>query len=58
MLGTAIPKMSVGYFLRKRKGNGLFLGKTCLTLLMTPYYDVNISGKECLIKLEWVVQLR
>ena len=28
------------------------------SLLMTPYYDVTISGKECSIKLEWVVQLR
>ena len=44
----------------KRKGNWLFLGiffhKS--SLLMTPCYDVKISGKECFIKLEWVVQLR
>ena len=28
------------------------------SLLMTPCYDVTISGKERFIKLEWVVQLR
>ena len=27
------------------------------SLFMTPYYDVIISGKECSMKLGWVVQL-
>ena len=61
MLGITIQKIFLGYFLLKRKGNGLFMGKTCFhksSLLMTPCYDVTISGKECFIKLEWVVQLR
>ena len=59
MLGITIPKMFIGYFLLKRKGNRLFLGKKLVfhksSLLMTPYYDVTISGKECFIKLELVV---
>ena len=52
MLGITIPQMFLGYFLLKRLGNGLFLGKPVFlhksSLLMTPYYDVTISGKEYL----------
>ena len=57
MLGITIPEMFLGYILLKRKGNGLFLGKTCF-LEVFSINDVTISGKECFIKLEWVVQLR
>ena len=61
MLGINLPKMFLGYLFLKRKGNGLFLRKIVFhksSLLMTPCYGVTISGKECFIKLEWVVQLR
>ena len=61
MLGITIPKTFLGYFLLKRKGNGLFLGKLVFhksSLLMTPCYDVTILVRECFIKLEWVVEFR
>ena len=46
----------------KTKGEWIISGEKLVfhksSLLMTPYYDVTISGKECSIKLKWVVQLR
>ena len=61
MLGITIPKMFLEYFFIKKgewiiSGKNLFFHKS--SLLMTPYYDITISGKEYFIKLEWVVQLR
>ena len=62
MLGITIPKMFLAYFFIKTKlGMDYFWEKTFFHksyLLMTPYYDVTISDKECFIKIEWVVQLR
>ena len=53
--------MFLGYFLLNEKGMDYLWEKLVFhksSLLMTTYYDVTISGKECFIKLEWVVQLR
>ena len=61
MLGITIPKMYLEYFFFKERGIYYFCEKLVFhksSLLMTPYDDVTISGKECFIKLEWVVQLR
>ena len=61
MLGITIPKMFLGYILLNERGIDYFWEKLVFhksSLFMTPCYDVTISGKECFIKLEWVVQLR
>ena len=61
MLGITIPKMFLGYFFMKKKGEWIISGKNFFhksSLLMTTCYEVTISDKECSIKLEWVVQLR
>ena len=58
MLGITIPKNVSRIFFIKTKGEWIISGKKLVflkySLLMTPYYDVTISGKECFIKLEWV----
>ena len=62
MLGITIPKNVSRVFFIKTKGEWIISGEKFVfqksSLLMTPCYDVTISGKECFIKLEWVVQLR
>ena len=62
MLVITIPKnVSMIFFIKKKRGMDYFWEKIVFhksSLLMTPCYDVTISGKECFIKLEWVVQLR
>ena len=61
MLGITIPKMFLGYIFFNERGIDYFWEKLVFhksSLLMTPCYDVTISGKEFFIKLEWVVQLR
>ena len=49
-------------FFIKTKGEWIISGKKLVfkksSLLMTPCYDVTISGKEYFIKLEWVVGWR
>ena len=61
MLGITIPKNVSRIFFLNERGIDYFwekLGFHKSSLLMTPCYDVTISGKECIIKLEWVVKLR
>ena len=48
MLGITIPKMYLGYFFLNERGIDYFCEKLVFhksSLLMTPYYDVTISGK-------------
>ena len=57
MLGITIPKNVSRIFFIKTEGESIIVFHKS-SLLMTPCYDVTISGKERFIKLEWVFQLR